>query len=262
MSSSRRGAAPLSKDAGRRSRGSRPVNPARLTRSRTACRICWKLAAAAGLRAMSTISQPSLTAVSRAASRIRRRTRLRVTAFPTRLLTEKPKRTRFNSLGNARRTSSGWTHALPCAKSRAKSASRTSRFSLLKTRGSLDDGQSSPSTQTPQAQNLPAAPRAHARPKAMLSAARDPFGLIRSLRHPIPSKKQSVGDYSRSSRGVSNKERTCSRLNRSTKIPGAHNGPRSQPHRKAYDPPDEFVSRLGDHKSARLPSIPVPYLPS
>src|SRR4030042_1239283 len=62
---------------------------------------------------MNTMSHPCFIDVIRTTSLSKRRTRLRTTALPTSLATEKPHRLNSNSLGNAFMTTRLSTQALP-----------------------------------------------------------------------------------------------------------------------------------------------------
>ncbi len=81
-------------------------------------------------RAIKTISQPAAIELRRrrTASRIRRLTRLRATAFPMRLLTAKPKRLCFKSLGRAHKTINPPAQDLPFRRTRWKSVLSLRRY--------------------------------------------------------------------------------------------------------------------------------------
>lgn len=105
------------------------ISRARSNTSCTAASSAAYEASAAGARAVSTTSQPRVMPVSarRTISRSRRRTRLRTTAFPIRLETEKPQRVVPTSFGLAASVTSGWLHRRPCRRTASKSAERRRR---------------------------------------------------------------------------------------------------------------------------------------
>ena len=76
----------------------------RRNRSPVACFNSWYVALPVALRAMKMASQPGFTWVSLTASRSLRLTLFLTTAFPTRLLTKKPKRLRSSPLDRKRIT--------------------------------------------------------------------------------------------------------------------------------------------------------------
>ena len=90
---------------------------------------------AAVFRATITMSNPSSTGIDRAVSRSRRFTRLRTTALPTRLLTEKPKRVAAWPFGRTFTTKSLSAHDRPSAHAVLKSAVFRKRLCCCISRG-------------------------------------------------------------------------------------------------------------------------------
>jgi hypothetical protein len=150
---------------------------------------------------MNTTSQPGGIAgiCRRTASRMRRRTRLRTTALPICLLTEKPNRLQARPLGRAHNTSSSSGQHLPsrrtCSK-RLRSFTRWMRFTPARypTRAlpiplAIAQGsrQLVASLQASPLHDCTAIGGAHAPAKAMHPQAPPCLRLIRPLRHAVPS---------------------------------------------------------------------------
>ncbi|GEM_PF-5593843 len=103
-------------------------------RSSIACLICRKPPALAPARALNTMSQPSLAATDRDASRMRRFNRFLSTALPICLPTLKAYRVIPTGLGRALRPSRGLYQRLPCLMMAANRLSSVSRRRLSKPR--------------------------------------------------------------------------------------------------------------------------------
>ena len=159
-----------------------------------------------GGRATHTISQPGSikSHASRTASCIRRRARLRSTAFPRRRLTVKPQRLKVRSLGSRHNTNNGCAWLTPVcrtSRNRSLSARRYRRFTStpLQIAGyglrirmpypqSLSLGRSP--AQVTQIHNHQTVRRLRPRARRALSTLRPPLVLIRAKKpwnaHPAP----------------------------------------------------------------------------
>ena len=139
----------------------------RSTKSLTASLISWESETAAPARAMKTTSQPTSHFLDRTASLSILLTRLRTTAFPTRLLTEKPTLCTSRPLGTALITSKRLAQDLPSLYTLAKSLLRVRRSSLLianagkKRSKTLLYSQPVTTDQPPRLQHVPPPPSSH-----------------------------------------------------------------------------------------------------
>lgn len=172
------------------STGGPPTNPARVKTSSNAISTCLAEASIMRERAMTTRSQPRRSRGQRFrnASRTSRRTRLRRTALPRRLLAMIPNRTVSPAAGAVRRTRSGVVQARPSVRSRAKSASRRKRsqrrlgrFAMSSDR--LRRGQPHSASGAAALQDPPPTPGRHATQETVHARTAALLGLVGSLGH-------------------------------------------------------------------------------
>ncbi len=140
-------------------------------------------------RAMITTSHPVSHVLDRTASLSILFTRLRTTAFPTRLLTEKPTLFCSRPLGMARITNKPLAQDLPSPCTLAKSRLRVRRSSLLITNAgkkqpeTLLYRQAAATRQPSRLQHVSPPPSSHPNSEPVHSLPVQPFWLISSLRH-------------------------------------------------------------------------------
>ena len=149
----------------------------------------WKLDVAVPARAMKTTSHPASHVLDRTASLSILFTRLRTTAFPTRLLTEKPTLFFSRPLGMALMTSRLLAQDLPPPCTLAKSLLRVRRSSLLITNvgkkrlETLLYRQATTTRQPSRLQHVSPPPGSHPNSEPVHSLPVQSLGLISPLRH-------------------------------------------------------------------------------
>jgi hypothetical protein len=161
----------------------------RSARSSIACAISWKPDIAVLARAMKTTSHPVSQVLDRTASLSILFTRLRTTAFPTRLLTEKPTLFCSRPLGMALITNRRLAQEFPSPCTLAKSLLRVRRSCLLianmgtKRPETLLYRQPMTARQPSRLQHVSPPPSSHTNSEPVHSLPVQSLGLISPLRH-------------------------------------------------------------------------------
>jgi len=166
--------------------GARASSPALLSSDSTELQISLKSASTTPFRAINTKSQPCWTGVKRTASRILRFARLRVTALPIRLPTEKPALLTPRPFRFTLSTSSLSDHERFSARSAPKSLDFVRRRSLgivRRTRSTLVHGQPVASFEHAALEHVASVIRRHSGAEAVHAEAPSYFRLESSLCH-------------------------------------------------------------------------------